>query len=394
VGLSDELKAISESIPKKIENIKTEEATKNALIIPFIEALGYDMKDPLEVVPEFTADLDAKKGKKVDYAIMKDGEPIILMECKPCYSDLDKEHKDQLCLYFMTTSTRFGILTNGVTYQFYTDIEKANIMDLKPFFEVDLTNLMDFQIEELKKFTKEEFDKIKILKNASDLKFTNQMKKVMSKELSEPSDEFVKFFTKKVYPGPVTEKIRLRFRDITENALKDIIKDKVNTKLKKAIIKTEEVDEVKTEVPNVIVKPPKEIVTTVDEWEGYYIIKTILHELIDPERVILRDKLSYCGILLDNNRKPIARLRFNTKQKHLGLFDNNREEEKIPIDSVNDIYKYAVRLKDTIGFYENIHMKDKLKRSDRFTWEEGDIHLVKKGNSANVATKASENENK
>lgn len=353
MALIDELKSISESIPKKIENIETEEATKTAFIMPFIKALGYDMSEPAEVIPEFRADVGGKKGEKVDYAIMKDGEPIILMECKPCSSNLDRSHKHQLYRYFTSTSTRFGVLTNGVRYQFYTDIEKPNIMDDKPFFEVDLTQLKDSQIDELKKFTKATFDQEKILNTASDLKFASQMKKVMSQELSAPSDEFVKFFTKKVYSGPVTERVRLRFTGITKDALQDIIKDQVNAKLKLALAASEpKKDEEEKVVPELIVNPPKEIFTTADEWEGYFIIKTILHETVDPERVFIRDTLSYCGVLLDNsNRKPIARLHFNSKQKYLGLFDNNREEDKVPIDTVNDIYKYADKLKVTIDFY-------------------------------------------
>lgn len=349
--LSDGLKTISENIPKKIEIIETEEATKNAFIMPFLIALGYDITDPTEVIPEFVADIGKKKGEKVDYAIMKDGEPIILIECKSCNYNLDKAHKSQLYRYFTTTSARFGVLTNGINYRFYTDIEAPNKMDDKPFFEVDLTKITDSQIEELKKFTKATFDQEEILNTASDLKYTSQMKRVMSQELSDPSEDFIKFFAKKVYDGPLTERVRMRFRGITKEALHEITKDRVNAKLKSALEASEPKSE--KDIPEVIVNPPKEVFTTPEEWEGYYIIKTILYETADPERVFIRDTLSYCSVLLDNsNRKPIARLHFNTKRKYLGVFDNNREEERIPIDSANEIYKYADRIKAMIPFYD------------------------------------------
>ena len=76
------IKQLSERVAKLKENIGTEEATKTAFIMPFIQALGYDVFDPTEVVPEFTCDLGIKKGEKIDYAIYKDGQPIILIECK------------------------------------------------------------------------------------------------------------------------------------------------------------------------------------------------------------------------------------------------------------------------------------------------------------------------
>ncbi len=74
----DRIRDLSTRIPKQLEHIQTEEATKNALIMPFISALGYNVFDPTEVVPEFTADVGIKKGEKVDYAIHLDGKPIML----------------------------------------------------------------------------------------------------------------------------------------------------------------------------------------------------------------------------------------------------------------------------------------------------------------------------
>lgn len=88
--------------------------------------------------------------------------------------------------------------------------------------------------------------------------------------------------------------------------------------------------------------------------EGYYIIKAILRESLDLNRIAIRDKKSYCGVLLDdNNRKPICRMYFNTKQKYLGLFTGDKYEEKVPIDDLNCIYDYANKLKNTVSSYDN-----------------------------------------
>jgi hypothetical protein len=348
--LNDELKKVSEKIADKKDSIKTEEATKTAFILPFLKALGYDIFDPTEVVPEFTADVGTKKGEKVDYAVMMDDEPIILMECKSCGYDLDKTHASQLYRYFAFTKARFGVLTNGIIYRFFTDIDEPNKMDKKPFLEADLSNLKDTHIKELEKFTKSSFNLDEILTSASELKYLSEMKKIMAKEISDPSDDFVKFFARQVYPGPITERIRAKFAEITKTAFNQFIKEQVNARLTSALNIS---DENKEEgAPEIFIEDNKsKIVTTEDEWEGYYIIKTILHEDVDTDKIFIRDKISYCGILFDNNnRKPICRLHFNTSQKYISLFDNGKEE-KIPIEKVKDIYDYSERLKSTIQKY-------------------------------------------
>ena len=204
----DRIQELSTRISKNIENIKTEEATKTALIMPFINALGYDVFNPSEVIPEFTSDVGTKKGEKVDYAIFKDSKPVMLIECKCCESDLNIQHASQLFRYFQVTEARFGVLTNGVKYHFYSDIEKSNIMDSKPFFEINVLDLNDSQIEELKKFTKSSFNLDNILTTASELKYTKEIKRILSEQLSKPSDEFVKFFAKQVYSGLITKNVK------------------------------------------------------------------------------------------------------------------------------------------------------------------------------------------
>lgn len=352
MDLIDKLKNISESIPKQIEHIETEEATKNAFVMPFLNALGYNVFDPTEVVPEFTADVGTKKGEKVDYAIMREGQPTILIECKPCGTDLDKEHASQLYRYFSVTPARFGVLTNGIIYRFYTDIEEPNKMDVKPFLEIDMSEVKEVHVKELKKFTKSAFDLDEILTTASELKYTGEMKKIIASEMNDPSEDFVKFFAKKVYSGPVTERVRLKFTGITKTAMNQFIKDQVSARLKSALDASDSKPE-EEETSEVLVESKKGIVTTEDEWEGYYIVKAILNEVLDLDRIAIRDTLSYCGILLDDsNRKPICRLHFNGKQKYLGLFDENKKEERISIETTKDIYNHSARLKATIDFYD------------------------------------------
>ena len=115
----DEIKALATRIPDLLEFIQTEEATKTALVMPFVRALGYNTEDPREVVPEFIADVGDRKGEKVDYAILKDGKPVMLIECKAAGANLDEEDVSQLFRYFAVSKSRFAVLTNGVVYRFH-----------------------------------------------------------------------------------------------------------------------------------------------------------------------------------------------------------------------------------------------------------------------------------
>ena len=347
----DQLKGLSSQISKQLDYIETEEATKNALIMPFINILGYNVFDPAEVVPEFTCDVGTKKGEKVDYAIMKDGNPIILFECKSANSDLEKEHASQLYRYFSVTKVRVGVLTNGIIYKFYSDLEDTNKLDEKPFLELDMRDIKEPLLEELKRFRKESFDEVGIVSSASELKYTKEMKRILGEELNSPSEEFVRFFTKQVYSGKLTKRVKEDFKDITHRAFKQFVNEKISDRLKSAL--EEEVGSDVQEVENLEEEKDDGIVTTEEEVEGFHIVRAILYKITDPERITLRDRKNYCNVLLDNNiKKRVCRFYFDGKQKYVGFFDENKAEEKVQIDKLSDIYKYAEKLKATLGYYE------------------------------------------
>lgn len=145
-GLLMEFEEQIEQLAQKIESMKdgieTEEATKTAFILPFIsQVLGYDIFNPSEVIPEFTADVGIKKGEKIDYALMHDGSVQIIIECKRIGSSLSLENASQLYRYFAVTNARIGVLTNGQIWNLYMDIDEPNKMDSKPFLVLDLLDI-------------------------------------------------------------------------------------------------------------------------------------------------------------------------------------------------------------------------------------------------------------
>jgi len=354
----DQIQELTTKIPKQIEHITTEEATKSALIMPFINALGYNVFDPAEVVPEFVADVGIKKGEKVDYAILSDGHPIMLFECKSCDVDLDHVHASQLYRYFSVTQSRLGVLTNGIIYRFFSDLEEMNKMDSKPFLEIDMLNLNENLIAELKKLTKSKFDIEEIVIAASDLKYTKEIKRILNDELSSPSDNFIRFFGAQVYSGKLTQTVRQQFKDVVKRAFGQFISEKINDRLKSALAQEspdsqdtpdeQEVDDI-TENGKA-----SKIVTTEEELEGYHIIKAILRETIDPARIVYRDTQSYLAVLMDdNNRKTICRFYFNLKsKKYIAFFDENKNEEKVEIQQLNNVFQYADKLKSIAKYYE------------------------------------------
>jgi len=357
----DQLRALAAKIPRLCDVLQTEEATKNALVMPFINTLGYDIFDPTEVIPEFTADVGIKKGEKVDYAIRKDGKIIMLFECKHCGGDLNVKHASQLFRYFSVTDARIAVLTNGVVYQFFTDLEATNKMDERPFLEVNMLELTEPIVAEIRKLSKPAFNIDDIMTTAGELKYTRQIKRLLAEQMEGPSDEFVRFFASKVFDGPLTPSRREYFSGITKRSFNLLVNERINERLKSAMSGATGSEAAPTTsspvtpVPNSGDSPQheKQVETTEEEREGFYIVKALLRDMVDPNRIIHRDTQSYMGILLDdNNRKPLARLYFNRGQKYVGIFDENRKEARVAIQNLNDIYQYAGDLRRVFAFYE------------------------------------------
>lgn len=364
MDFKDSILQISERIGKLKENITTEEATKNAFIMPLIAALGYDVFNPLEVVPELDCDLVKKKGEKIDYAIIKDGNPILLIECKHWNQNLNL-HDTQLQKYFVASNARFGVLTNGIEYRFYTDLEKPNIMDDKPFLVVDMLNLSENEIEQMKKFHKSYYDLDNILSTAQELKYTTELRNLLSAEFQNPSSEFVKLFARQVYDGPVSQKIIEQFAPLIKKAVTGIINDTISDRLGLAIKSADEATAATSpqadattpqdgaaeaaSLPDGVVYMSEDgsIVTTQEELDSFHIVKAILREVVDVKRIHYRDTQSYFGILLDdNNRKPVCRMCFNAKSvKYVVVCEESNDGTKYVIETLDDIYKYAENIK-------------------------------------------------
>jgi predicted type IV restriction endonuclease len=353
MDFKDQIKQLGDRVIKLKDQIQTEEATKNAFIMPFLQTLGYDVFNPLEVVPEYVTDIGTKKGEKIDYAIFKDGQTSILIECKHWVQNLNL-HDGQLLRYFHVSKAKFGLLTNGINYRFYSDLVEANKMDEKPFLEFNINEIKDNQIEELKKFHKSVFDADSITNTASELKYTNELKHLLQQELANPSPDFVKHFARQVYPSVITAKVLEQFTNLTKKSIQQHISDLITERLKTALSKEDEKNKEQEAIQAEQAKiEENKIVTTEEELEGFMIVKTILRQKISFARVTYRDAQSYFAILLDdNNRKTICRLYLNGSKKYFVTLDEQKKEVRNEIGTLDDIFKFSDTLLQIVDNYD------------------------------------------
>ena len=355
----EDLKLKLQQLHQRVDSLKdqinTEEATKNAFVMPFIQILGYDIFNPTEVIPEFVCDIGTKKGEKIDYVIKRDGEPILIIECKNWKENVDA-HNSQLHRYYHVSKSRFGVLTNGHIYNFYADLEKPNIMDEKPFFTLDISDLKDTSLKILENFSKNGYNLEEILDSAEGLKYIKAIRNEFEKEIQEPSDEIVKLLVNRFFNKTLTAPRLATFKDYTKKAFSSSINESINFRLKNALNITETVPSKANEQTKAIdenIEIPK-FITTEEEIEGAQVIKAILREILPASRIAFRDTQSYFGILLDdNNRKPLCRLHFNSSNKSIELFNNGKDNgEKKQIYSIDELYNYKTELLATLKNYE------------------------------------------
>lgn len=356
----DQLKQFAKRVEAMKDIITTEEATKTSIIMPFFSMLGYDVFNPQEFVPEYVADVGIKKGEKVDYAIIKDGAPVILIECKSINETLEK-HDSQLFRYFGTSDAKFAILTNGIQYRFFTDLEQPNKMDETPFLEIDILSLKESQVSELKKFSKSTFEVDTIFDTASVLKYENEFKRYFSTQLEEPSDDFVRLFLQSAYSGVKTQAVIEKFRPVLKTALQNFISETMNDKIKSALGGGDVVPAKPAPAPSApaseneeeaITEPRKKIrniVTTEEELESYFIIKNMLKDIVPMEDITYKDTESYFNILYrTNSRKWICRLRLTDTQMVLMVPDADKNVNKYQLENLYDLLNYRTELEEVL----------------------------------------------
>lgn len=344
------IKEREEALP----HVESEDQAKLALVFPFLRHLGYDTTNPAEVVPEFTADVGTKKGEKVDVALKVKGTPAILIECKAPGESLTA-HNGQLYRYFSVTNAKFAILTNGREYLFYSDVDEPNKMDSEPFMRVDLFSDSDLVLAELQRFEKSQFDPEQVADSAEHLKYTNNVKAVLARELDAPSDDFVRHLVRDVFRGRLTQSRMEEFRSITQKAIREYMKEYVNSHIKQAMDRISQDNEERrkaeqdagTSTQSTKSQEEAEPGVTEEEQEVFRVLKAIAARRMDPSRLALRDGKTYNSVLVDGNlRKGIARLKFGPRKKTVELLTD--PVQRVTIDTPDSLYRHIDAVEQAI----------------------------------------------
>lgn len=323
MAFKDELQKLSVQVKERMVHISNEEMTKQALIIPFVQMLGFDVFNPIEVRPEYSADFGKKKGEKVDYALFKDNEPIIFIEAKAVNENLNN-HDAQLSRYFnSTTEVKLAVLTNGIEYRFFTDLNANNVMDDAPFLKINLLDLKDSDIENLNNLRKENFDKESLISYAEELVYTSTLNDTLRNLFSNPSDEFIRFIVKDFSETRITSNVIERFRPLVKKSISNAVLEIVSKGLyqqEASASKQEDLEIENEEFVDTDIKESnkKGIITTEDELKGFEIVKKILEKNNrDISEVHYRDTTNYFSIYLKNTTKWIIRFNFDAGKKNV-----------------------------------------------------------------------------
>lgn len=332
MDFTEELKLFSNRIMRIKDKIQTEEAVKTSIILPFFKLLGYDIFNPEEFIPEYTTDVGIKKGEKIDYVIMNELSPVFLIEVKNCPDKNLKRHTSQLFRYFAVSKARYGMLTNGFNFIFYTDLDEKNIMDTESFFQFNILDLNDKDIIEISKYTKTNFNVDDIHESASELRYLNKIKQLIISQSRKPSDAFVNYILGEMHIGRKTKSLVDIFREYTKLSLKTLIIDN-----KKSV--NNDTNRDGENIENQLAMTPIEI-------ESFYIIKSILRKIINPEIITFINNESQFTVILENNLEKWV-CKISIKNKGISLpYGNEVGEIHYDFESIDDLYELDDKIID------------------------------------------------
>lgn len=298
------LKSHVEHIKNVGAHCSTEETTKQALILPMLDILGFSPYDPTKVRAEFNADFPgAKASERVDYALFCHGVPVVFIEAK-AYAEKVTNHSPQLSRYFNSSpNVPVGIITNGREWRFFTDLVHKNVMDTEPFLVIDLLDTNDTELASLRRFKYDEFEPDKLRSMAEESTYFTAFTTVISSSLRNLDIDFVRYVASKAgIQRQLTAKFLESITPIVRRSIEKAVSDMVVSGLSAPeLVPTEPVPQTQNErvgsddgVKEIVNPENANIVTTVDEQTLYSYAVDILG--CDAE-IILKDTETYCALL-------------------------------------------------------------------------------------------------
>jgi hypothetical protein len=279
---------------------------------------------------------------------MKGGKPIILVECKYCRESLDP-HGNQLFRYFGTSDAKFAVLTNGIEYRFYTDLDKLNIMDSRPFMVLNMLDLSDHDVERLKKFHKSYFNEGEILSTAQQLQISLAIRQVIDRDFASPSTEFTRYFVREVNESRSTPKLIEQYAPLLKKEIGNYIDDVISDRLNIAKQKEQQTEEKPEQPVAADTAPDDGVVTTQEELDAYNIVRSILRKEVDVSRITYKDYKSYFVVNIEGSMwKWICRLYLKANKYISFPHESGTGEDKFEIKSLDEVFNYSDRLVESL----------------------------------------------
>lgn len=327
--LADALNDIRARIEKFGDDLDNEEITKDVLIRPMIQALGYDSSDPTQIKAEFSVTLPKGGRGRADYVIFHNGQPAIVMECKALGVPLDQKIQQQMLQYARALGVFAGIVTDGDTYLCFANVDDEVTIDSRYYYDLTLSDPQDDDEQALVPLTKARFFRKQLHEQVAALMSVLDQEDLFNKVLNDPA---------------LFEEI-LRLGGIEDATARNRESVALADSLQQIVLRAVE------NVAKGDVESPA-VVTTDDEFDAYLLCKGMLHGVIDPDRVHFRDSKTYASVLIDdNNRKPVCRFHFNGRLKHVGTFDADKQETRHAIEDIDDLLKFARAIRSTARRY-------------------------------------------
>ncbi len=220
------LKHHVEHVKNAGEHCATEETTKQALILPFLDILGFSPYDPQKVKAEYGADFPgAKANERVDYALFCQSVPVMFIEAKG-YKEKIENHCPQLSRYFNSTpEVTISAITNGQEWRFFTDLKQKNVMDPTPFLRIRMDEISDADASQLYRFRHDKFKPEALRTLAEESVYLSAFTKTISSSLRDVDSEFVKYVASK---SNVERQLNQRFIESITPLVKQAVEKSVS----------------------------------------------------------------------------------------------------------------------------------------------------------------------
>jgi len=337
MSFRDAVRTLANQIEERRKHVQTEEAAKQSLILPFLHLLGFDIWNPSECIPEYKAGW-AKVAEKVDYALLISSKLSIFVEAKGP-NEVLVNYDPQLAKYFNSTpEVKFCVITNGIQYRFFTDLQERNLLDKKPFFEFNFEDFNEADIAVLERFRKEVFNVDSLVGYAEDLVFLSALKAQFKSLLREPSDDFVRFAVgeAQLVDGRLTQKVIDRFRPLVKESISAAILEIVGQSLSPVAATPEPPPVAEEEIP--AEEAPSRIQTTEEELRFYQVIKECVAEHVpDVDKIRHQDTERYFAVLYNTSTRWFVRMVYQRERKIVGIrLATERVRELAPDIHVED----------------------------------------------------------